>query len=286
MILYFTPGGRLGNQFFQLAMLHRLARQGEVCVTTRMEELLRLVDPGLRIVNIQSGILYRVVDRLCVPFLRALSRLGLFSSVIESPDWTWRRREGLLRRVLLVEGYFQNSELACASFRANVHVRPQHAASADHVLASVPPGARRVFVHLRRTDYLSYDILGKLNPSLPSSYYRELIQDCLASSESSYFVFLSDDPDYVEHEFSWLKRKYVSRNTPEVDFAIMTKCNDGILSNSSLCWWGAFYMAAPGRQWYPKYWLGWKSRAWYPPNIRPTFGIEVEIALEQNASTS
>jgi hypothetical protein len=281
MILYFTPGGRLGNQFFQLAMLHSVARRGELCITTRMEELLRLVNPGLRILNIRAGLIYRLIDRVLLPLLlRPLCRRGVFMRLIEK-DWTWRRSNGLLKRILWIEGYFQDGDLAGPHLRQKIRIRPKFLSAAAAELRSLPANARKVFVHIRRTDYLTYRVLNKKDTTLPSDYYWGLIRQAVALDHNSFFIFLTDDPEYVDREFAELGRKHVSRSGPEVDFATMTLCDDGILSNSSLSWWGAFFMAAPKKRYCPEYWLGWKSQMWYPPRIRPSFAAAISVRVDR-----
>jgi hypothetical protein len=64
-----------------------------------------------------------------------------------------------------------------------------------------------------------------------------------------------------------------------VDFAIITLCEYGIMSNSSYSWWAAYLMKNRKKVFSPKYWLGWKSEQVYPLGITPSFADVVEVEL-------
>jgi hypothetical protein len=61
--------------------------------------------------------------------------------------------------------------------------------------------------------------------SLPLQYYKNQIGFFQKKYKNIYFVFLSDDAEYVKHEFNYLKNKMVSENDIGTDFAIMTLCD-------------------------------------------------------------
>lgn len=278
VIIYFTPGGRLGNQFFQFAFLTSLARPGEVCITTRMEQLLAVVRTYLRIWNISTGLLYRVLDRLLLPLvLRPLSRHGVFSAVTEDGRGGLCRRKGILPWITLVEGYFQRQVYVPSAFREAMRIKPALVRRARDVLALLPAGTPKVSVHVRRTDYHGLSILGELDPTLPLSYYSQLLRHFQATFSHPTFIFLSDDTEWVERTFSSVTDRLVSRNEAGVDLALMTLCDGAILSNSSLSWWGAFLMRPGSPRFCPRFWLGWKSRVWHPEGIEPSFAVAVEV---------
>ncbi len=279
MILYFTPGGRLGNQLFQLAILVQLAGPGEVCITTRMEEVLEVMDTDLGIRNVPAGTLYRLLDRIFVPFLlKPLVSLGVFSRVSEDGKGGLRRRRGLLKRVQWVEGYFQRQSFVSPALRTRLRIKEALRHQALGILETLPAGTPKVFVHVRRTDYLSFFVRGTVDPTLPISYYEGRLDEFRSVMPKSFFIFLSDDPDWVQETFASVPDKLVSRNTPGVDLALMTLCSGGVLSNSSLSWWGAFLMKPDAPRFCPRYWLGWKSRAWHPEGIEPSFAVAVDVA--------
>jgi Glycosyl transferase family 11. len=75
---------------------------------------------------------------------------------------------------------------------------------------------------------------------LPKKYYLKAIEIISKEVNNPYFIFLSDDPDYVRDCFEDIKPKYISNNPVGVDFALMTLCEYGVCSNSTFSWWGAY----------------------------------------------
>jgi hypothetical protein len=64
----------------------------------------------------------------------------------------------------------------------------------------------------------------------------------------------------------------------EVELAIMTMCNAGIISNSSYSWWGAYLMSTRKKIIAPKYWYGWKQKVESHIGIQPTFSDVIEVS--------
>ena len=137
--------------------------------------------------------------------------------------------------------------------------------------------APKVCVHVRRTDYRDFRVLGVEDHRLPLSYYEGLLERFQTLMSRPLFLFLSDEPDWVDRSFSSVRNRWTSRNPAAVDFALMTLCDGAILSNSSLSWWGAFLMKPDSPRFCPRFWLGWKSGVWHPEGIEPSFAIPVEV---------
>ena len=104
----------------------------------------------------------------------------------------------------------------------------------------------------------------------------------LKNKSDAYFIFLSDEPEFIEKEFEYLENKIISRNSYEVDFAIMTLCNGAILSPSSFGWWGSYLMKNRDVVFAPKYWLGFESKMEFPCSSRnsPSYSIEIDVTYE------
>lgn len=87
----------------------------------------------------------------------------------------------------------------------------------------------------------------------------------MARFESSVFIALTDDPPYAEDFVGKRADVVVSKENVGVDLAIMSLCDGGILSASSLSWWGAYFANdRQGRGPFvaPKYWLGHREEQW------------------------
>jgi hypothetical protein len=112
---------------------------------------------------------------------------------------------------------------------------------------------------------------------LPIHYFHNQIRHFIEKDKNSYFIFLSDEPDFIETEFSYVENKIISKNAYEVDFAIMTLCNNAILSPSSFSWWGSFFMKNRDIVYAPKYWLGFNSKSDYQKNSLASYMSAIEI---------
>ena len=128
-----------------------------------------------------------------------------------------------------------------------------------------------IFVHIRRGDYLRWPS-AEAPAALPCSWYLHAIELMQSKFPNSVFIFLSDDVMYLEDIFGSLPCFYISHNTPQVDLAIMSICNSGILSASSFAWWGAYYSRIYNSVYSsyvaPEFWCGHRMLAWFPEYFR------------------
>ena len=152
-----------------------------------------------------------------------------------------------------------------------LRIRKEHLDAASKFLRDLPDGSEPIFVHVRRGDYVNESALGKKGLTLPLSYYKDQMRWFEKNVPGAYFVFLTDDAEFVELLFTEFLRKVISPHSQYVDFAIMTLCRYGIISNSSFAWWGAFFMKERRKVFAPKFWMGWKSASEYPMGISPSF---------------
>ena len=118
---------------------------------------------------------------------------------------------------------------------------------------------------------------GEVGINLPGSYFKNSIKRISETLEKPFFILISDDPLYVENYFAELEPKIISKNTMEVDLAIMTLCEAGIISNSSYSWWGAYLMKTKKKIISPKYWFGWKKNVESHIGIQPSFSEIIDF---------
>lgn len=96
-----------------------------------------------------------------------------------------------------------------------------------------------VSIHVRRGDYVhsKYDILG-------IDYYIQAVEYIKRRVEKPVFFVFSEDVQYIETNFSWLKNKVlVSFNKGEdsyKDMQLMSLCKHNIIANSSFSTWAAY----------------------------------------------
>ncbi|MDB4919632.1 MAG: hypothetical protein JWQ54_1615 [Mucilaginibacter sp.] len=127
-----------------------------------------------------------------------------------------------------------------------------------------------VAVHIRRTDYQnqSHLNLGGKDLSLPLAYYNKALSKY--NGQNVHFVFVSDEPDFVNQNFSTITNKTISTDTTIFDFQHLLNADACIISNSTFSWWGAWLNNKPAKVIYaPKYFLGWQIKKQTPAEIYP-----------------
>lgn len=125
-------------------------------------------------------------------------------------------------------------------------------------------------MHVRRTDYLSYTSYGLTDLSLPVDFYRSAISELERRIGRTHLVFVTDDPPWVERFFSDIEHKTVVSSDATMDFAIMTECGSGIVSNSTFALAAAFMLDKPELVIAPRFWFGFRIHEWLPPLIEVT----------------
>ena len=266
MIILFTAG-QLGNQIFQYGFVDGIKNGYEKIVTSRCEYFNVFAykqDDYIFLNKYVRFVLRRILD--------IFVKLRLVSSIFQNKEFinnylvgtdNYTYKRGLFSFIKVVDGFFQSSKFINSSPK----IKDEHIKKAKEYLDTLPKDMQKVFVHIRRGDYLEWSILDKKNPSLPLSYYKVAIEQLESKLDNLFFIFLSDDSKYIEQEFRYIENKKISKNTVGVDIAIMASCKNAVVSNSTLSWWGVNLMKNRNKIIAPKYWLGWQSKIWYPVGI-------------------
>lgn len=108
-----------------------------------------------------------------------------------------------------------------------------------------------VSVHIRHGDYVTESKQRKLPKNFfdvcADEYYEEAFQLIKNKVENPFYIFFSDDPDYVEKKYRDVKNKYiVIGNRDYQDLYAMTLCKHSIVANSTFSFWGAFLKEQQG----------------------------------------
>jgi hypothetical protein len=105
-------------------------------------------------------------------------------------------------------------------------------------------------VHIRRGDYLKNP---DFHTNLPIEYYKEAM-DIIGDS---FFIFVSDDINWVKENFVGDNIFYSPFNSDVEDLFLMSQCDNNIIANSSFSWWGAYLNKNIGNKVVsPKNWFG------------------------------
>lgn len=283
-MILFLSDGRLGNQLFQYAFLNTIAKDDEKIITSNMEQFVSSFDienKNFKHVKLNKYILYFARKLLTTFLLKALIRLKLIDYIKQDRSETsflpsFTKKRGILSITFVDTNFFQSEDLFDKD-KIDFSLKKIYFAEAEEFLANVPKESRKIFVHVRRGDYIYESFNGEQGIDLPKSYYERAMKKITRNIENPFFVFLSDDFNFVERCFENVKNKIISRNSMATDLAIMSLCEYGIVSNSSFSWWGAYMMINRKDAIYPKYWYGWKTKTESHPRIHPSWAEIIEV---------
>jgi hypothetical protein len=273
MILLFSAGGRTGNKLFQLAYAISNRRGFEWLVTFDFAEAKSLLQgPWTKNWFDIGGFVSRIIERYIYPLLyHGLVRTGLASSHYDR-ETGYEIRRGRLRRLTIIKGFFESSRRLSPGLVSFFRLKESLLAKVRHVVESLPAGSTPVFVHVRRSDFISLakDPRDKKR-MLPDIFYRNAFRILRNRYPNAFLILVGDDPEHAEALFKDVRKKTVSRLSASEDLALMSLCQGGVLSNSTFAWWGAFF--GHNRTGYvaPKYWSGWAIKTWLPPEIKADF---------------
>ncbi|MGB5948883.1 MAG: alpha-1,2-fucosyltransferase [Parvibaculum sp.] len=280
----FTADGRLGNQLFQAAFLDSVLKEGDRLLTLGMEDLLAgFVWDRYRLTNIRNTRARRHFKRLLRLLGRAAVNLHLVTGYrqrkqrFEAAGEAYRlagdkveRRQGLFDPLVYIDkGYFQSAAYAShATFR----LAEPHLARPRTFMAALPPGPR-AFVHVRRGDYKSWRIFGR-SPLLDLDYFRRGVSLIRNAAPDTQFILLSDEIASVSPQFPGI-HVFHGASVYE-DFGLMTLCDGGIVSNSTLSWWGGYFCGRKLPIVSPKGWLAPGLGFEYPAGITAEWMTPIE----------
>jgi len=286
MIIYHSSWG-LGNELFQYAFLRSIARNEEkIYCLGGMDELadgFDLNDSNFYILSPHRYVNFFLI-RLFIPSFFWLAKRRLFNyyelsdkSEVSSIKKI-NKKYGLIPINFVRTGFFQSEEMFIDQ-KIKLKIQQRYMKNALKIFNTLPKDRIKVFVHVRRGDYLQEIYNGKRSINLPLSYFNNAMSLIEKETESPFYIFLSDDPEYVEQAFRHISEsnKYLSLNHPIVDFSLMTLCEYGIGSNSSFSWWGSYFMSNKQKVFFPKYWYGWKTKTESHPNIYPSWSKVIDV---------
>jgi hypothetical protein len=286
-MILFLADGRFGNQIFQYMFLKILQKDDEHIFVLGFEDLISILDiKDIVNFNKKNRWIRSAFNRVLKPFLLYLADKKIISSVEvihenvlnvyqrESTEYIYT--EGFFKNLTFVKlAFFQSESFFDEKLVNYLQTKNKFILDAQDFLQNFT-NKYKVFVHIRRGDYKEYKVYGK-STLLPMEYFHKQIKWFIENRQNVKFVFLSDEPSFIEKEFMYLDNKIISNNSFEVDFAIMTLCNGAILSPSSFGWWGSYLMQDRDVVFAPKYWLGFYTKEEYHKNSIASFMEEREI---------
>ncbi|HMG15393.1 MAG TPA: alpha-1,2-fucosyltransferase [Saprospiraceae bacterium] len=275
-MLIFFESGRLGNQVFQVAFLNTIRGEKERIILVGFNEFFETFQRvpftwnipvkknafSLLFIKLVSDLLYFVSGIGLISFIEQRKEPMIDGSIGRGPGSI--RKKGLLSNLTLVrQGYFQGESFLTMDAVKKIQFKENIRKQADQILLDLPPNKKRIFIHIRRGDYRNLSIYGVSGVDLPTEYYLTAIN--MFDLSTTYFIVCSDEDVELPVEIENIH--YKSNHAVNVDLALMASCDGGILSNSSLSWWGAYLQDSGNAIIAPRFWLGYKSKEYYPKGI-------------------
>jgi hypothetical protein len=259
--------GGLGNQLFQYAALRDAIGPNGSLWLLRFDALRESCE-GLRARFVRGG---PNISRGYTVGLRLAAASGSRCVTIVDDDVEQLPviRQGA-RLAIVPEMYFQNGDHVAVLPLQGLRPRSAHLQSARTAMADA--GGASAFVHVRLRDYRTWGPGGQ-PAALGSDWLTSRVEELLSGQTPPRLIGVTDDPRGAAEMLRHLPIRFDARPAA-VDLAIMASCESGVLSPSTLSWWGARFAkasGAPGPFLAPTYWAGHRIGAWYPPTIWTSF---------------
>lgn len=259
MIISELSGG-LGNQLFEYAAAHSLARKhGTTVAMNRFaytQDKLRqyLLDAYAlpqTFANEAECNALRGNRLLASGRLRRLLPLPANPHLYIEPHFHYDAAFEQLGNDVYLRGYFQSERYFadCAEEVRKMFTLqhlPQSALSSQIQQAEIP-----VSLHVRRGDYVAIQAVLAQHGTASTDYYERAITIIRALyPKASFFVFSDDIPWVREHMGFIPSPVFVEGDTqrPQTDLHLMSLCQHHITANSTFSWWGAWLNGKPGKQ--------------------------------------
>lgn len=278
MTIILPECGRLGNQLFQYVAIRSKCPDEHIAIygMRSLKELFDGVDAYFadEKTSLRDKFLLRLSRRLAKRQRKKNKRF--ITEVIETSEAPHRIavKDGLLPGLKYCHGaFFQNEALLETSVIRRLSIKPVFADRARQILSGFEQDRPKIFLHIRRGDYISWP--NREAPAvLPARWYRDCQDWFRKELNNPIFLICSDDTPYVYDVFGDMPDVWVSTLSEKEDFALMAQCDGGILSASSFSWWAACLarQANPDRLFYaPTYWGGHKRKTWHPSFIETSW---------------
>jgi hypothetical protein len=285
-MIIFISDGRLGNQIFQYSFLKTIMKKKEIIICLNMGLFFKTFEfEEYHIWHVSNKYIKFFIKDIITPYiLTILCKASIINYVEQKkdinlrplPDWSEKR--GLFPIIRYVNSDFFQSEIFFdQAVVSHIKIKDEYMVNAKQIISDIPENYTKVFIHIRRGDYINMPYMGDLGIDLPKSYYEKAINIIKKEIKLPFFILLSDDPSFVKCCFKDLVPKIILKNSSEIDFGIMTLCEAGIISNSSYSWWGAYLMNTKKKVISPKYWYGWKQRVESHIGIQPSFSEVIDF---------
>lgn len=283
MLLLF-PQWQLWNQIFQYQFAKSIVKKWEYIVTSHTPYF-SIIDElwNKHFKFIPWKKIWKYVNFLCMKICVFLAKIRIISHIKAKREYYKNYRiekkwyfaiKWLFKNITFIDWFFINDDI---HLNQGLKIKKFYIDEAKQFLSQIPSNLKKVFVHVRRWDYLTWKVLWQIGTALPVSYYDDLIDYFVEKYSNVAFIFLSDDIKRCKDHFWKLQNSYFSENSVWTDLAIMTQCDWAGISASTLSFLGAYYCKRTLEIFWPKFFLWFKQYIWYPNWINSKNFQRIEV---------
>ncbi|OWK71757.1 alpha-1,2-fucosyltransferase [Pedobacter sp. AJM] len=253
MIIVKLQGG-LGNQMFQYAAARTLSNSGKVYLDFSFLNKNNITTDSFTARQFELDIFKRTKTHISNPYFIRLIRSNRKIFKMLSPRYQEVKDENIFDFLnnnssnLYLDGYFQNPLIFqdIRNILMDEFTFPELSKLSKEIELNILSTTNPVAIHIRRGDYTKPEIQS-YHGILPLNYYKQGIERIKSKVENPIFYIFSDDPEWCEHNLSFIDNKHIIAGTKQAweDMFLISKCKHQIIANSSFSWWGAWLNANP-----------------------------------------
>lgn len=255
--------GQLGNQLFQIAFI-RLASK-------MLKEFYVIIDDNAYGCIVDRYFKLRFYEN---KYFRRFLNFYFYLIQRKIHEFNnWQEPDEVLNSLkpdVLYKGFFQSEKfIGNTSIKNTFRVKDKYTKIFLEKYGDFFRKNKVLVIHIRLRDYLEIgdEKFGGKGLHLPFEYYQRAIEQIKLDAHTKVLV-ISDDYEYVKHNFKLSVPFSVEENHFIIDFLLLINANQLIISNSSFSWWGAFLNSKKDLKVIaPKFWLGFKINKNYPVEI-------------------
>jgi hypothetical protein len=267
--------GRMGNQLFQFAFGHILAKKNKTILLVKVDRhkfYLNAFQLTFPYNLFSKPLLYRLYNQLSNLFtLKNKVDLLDLKKRIELPNNT---------NNTFYNGYFQDAsffEPYLQDLQKIFSIKPALKKQFDKKYGSLFLERKTLVISMRLgEDYQKFFLpdLNNTNVFLPINWYNNILQKVQYEYES--IIIISDEINEAKNILGTNEKFIFADDAPEIQIQLLMNADSCIIANSSFSWWGAFLNRKANKKIYaPIYWAGYNAKIEYPAGIMPNNFIEV-----------
>jgi hypothetical protein len=254
MSIYIKLSGGLGNQLFQYALGRSLAINNscDLWIDTAWFSNIPLESTPREILLKDFNTKANFIDLAGEheKLFRGKNWLDIFSQRIKTEKKYFKYDEGIskIKNPIYLNGYWQSYKYF-ENIRSDLltEITPKLIGVPNYIIYErlIKNSNNPVAIHVRRGDYVSSKSASKIHEVLSINYYKKAIEAIKCRTKNQTLFFFSDDIDWVKEHFKNLENCHfiepMKKNESVVqELYLMSLCENYIIANSSLSWWGAW----------------------------------------------